>query len=361
MGTVVQENARMACQAGISATVYTPYYAHMRADAPREEGDSECRVERLTPLFSYGNAGFTPSLFWKLCRADIIHLHYPALGMELPVLFWTLLGKKLVVTYHMDLVGRGVRMRMFFRAYSKIFLPLIVWRSSCIFVTSFDYANVSPLLAPAIKKSPERFSELPCSVDMEKFRPSTCVDISTQVPFVLFVGALDSAHYSKGVPVLLQACSRFGGNFSLVLIGEGDLRSAYEEQATVLGIADHVFFAGSVAHDDLLRWYARARCLVLPSTDTTEAFGIVIIEAGACGVPSIATRLPGVRSVIDDGVTGFLVEPNSVSELAEKIQFILSHPERARAMGDAARKRVEEKYSYEAVKKRYTHFLYTNT
>lgn len=363
-GSVAYDNAHMASQAGIETTVYTPWYPKLKADVPQHEHVDGFNVERLYPLFSYGNAAFLLQLFWKLRSAQTIHLHYPALGMELPVFFWSLLGKRLVVTYHMDLVGKGRFMRMFFRAYSALFLRPILTRAAAIFITSNDYAERSSLLKPFIDRIRKKFVELPNSVDTNTFSPlarAPQIGEKSMRDYILFVGALDAAHYSKGVVVLLEACSRLVGAYTLVLIGDGDMRTSYEQRARELGIADRVLFVGSVTHDDLPRWYAHARCLVLPSTDSTEAFGIVIIEAGASGVPSIATNLPGVRSVIKDGVTGFLVEPKNVSELTDKIQFMLSHPDRAHAMGQAAQKRTLERYSYDAVKKSYIHFLYTNT
>lgn len=363
-GSVAYENTRMASQAGIETTVYTPWYPKLRTDAPQRECVDGFNVERLRPFFSYGNAACLLQLFWKLRSAQTIHLHYPALGMELPVLFWSLLGRRLVVTYHMDLVGKGRFMRMFFRVYSALFLRPILTMAAVIFATSNDYAKHSSLLRPFFDAIRQKIVELPNSVDTNTFSPLASTPQIEEGPmhdYILFVGALDAAHYSKGVTVLLEACSRLEGVYTLVLIGDGDMRTSYEERAQELGIADHVLFIGSVAHDDLPRWYAHARCLVLPSTDSTEAFGIVIIEAGASGAPSIATNLPGVRSVIEDGASGFLVEPSNISDLTEKIQCMLSHPERARAMGLAAQKRILERYSYDAVKKRYIHFLYRNT
>lgn len=359
-GSVAYDNARMASQAGIETTVYTPWYPKLKADALKRERVVGFIIERLRPLFSYGNAACLLQLFWKLRSTRTIHLHYPALGMELPVLFWSLFGKRLVVTYHMDLVGNGWFMRMFFRAYSMLFLRLILTRAIVIFVTSNDYAEHSSLLKPFIDRIRKKIVELPNSVDTNAFSPLARVPQiggRQMRDYILFVGALDAAHYSKGVTVLLEACSCLEGAYALVLIGDGDMRASYEQRAQELGIAEHVLFVGSVSHDDLPRWYAHARCLVLPSTDSTEAFGIVIIEAGASGVPSIATNLPGVRSIIEEGVTGFLVEPNSVSKLTEKIQFMLSHPDRVRAMGDVAQKRTLEHYSYDAVGKMYVQHL----
>lgn len=375
MGTVVQENAQMAAEAGYETYVFTPWYRVVRAALRNEKRDG-ITIHRLFPLFSFGNAAVLPQLFWKLRRVDCIHLHYPALGMEIPVLFWSLLGKKVLTTYHMDLVGKSVVMRAIFRLYSAIFLPLVMRCSSIVFVTSYDYAATSPLIGSFFKKYRAHFIELPCSVDTERFFPHVSGQPGDLEPYILFVGALDAAHYSKGVLVLLEALSLVCRDPSsldyarddrnalrmtdckLVIIGDGDMRKSYEDRAQALGIAGRTHFAGSVGHDELPCWYAGAQCLVLPSTDATEAFGVVIIEAAASGVPAIASNLRGVRSVIKDGVTGFLVEPKSAHALHEKIRWMIDNPNEARAMGAAARTRVKERYAYDAVARTYIQQLF---
>lgn len=351
MGTVVQENARMAAEVGYEAHVFTPRYRVVHT-AVRNEKQDGYAIHRLLPLLSFGNAALAPQLFWSLRRADCIHLHYPALGMEIPALFWSWLGKKLVVTYHMDLVGKGAVMPAIFGLYSAIFLPLVMRCSSIVFVTSYDYAATSPLIGSWFRKYKKKFSELPCSVDTERFSPRMLVSPDERQPYILFVGALDAAHYSKGVPVLLEALAQIDGAH-LVIIGEGDMRKSYEDRARARGVADRAHFAGSVGHDELPRWYAGARCLVLPSTDATEAFGVVIIEAAASGIPAVASSLRGVRSVIEDGVTGFLVEPGNAHALQERIRWMIDHPDEARAMGAAARTRVKERYAYDVIARTY--------
>jgi glycosyltransferase involved in cell wall biosynthesis len=86
----------------------------------------------------------------------------------------------------------------------------------------------------------------------------------------------------------------------------------------------------------------------MPSVQQTEAFGLVFVEAGACAKPVIGTRLPGVRTVIDDGRTGFLVAPREVDELRMKISALLSDRALAEQFGRAGRRRVEEKYNWES-------------
>ena len=83
-----------------------------------------------------------------------------------------------------------------------------------------------------------------------------------------------------------------------------------------------------------------------------EAFGLVLVEAMACGKPVIASDLPGVRTVVDDGVNGFLVRPRDCEDLATKMRLLLENNEIRVTFGRAGRKKVEEKYSWENIGKK---------
>lgn len=363
MGTVAFEYARMAADANILTTVFTPYYESIPDIAQKREHQFGFVVQRLKPWFAIGNAAFLPQLFWKLRAFSIIHIHYPCIGLELPVLLWRCVGRLVVVTYHFDLAGKSWLRRTLFSMYARITVPLVMAAAHTVFVTSFDYAKHSPVLSRYIQRYAKKFVELPNSVDTSMYRPhaggpspARTNGVSSFADVILFVGGLDRAHYFKGVTVLLDA-SRLvieeRPSAFFVFVGDGDMRKEYEEYATTHGVANATYFAGSASRDELPAWYRRATCVVLPSVDSTEAFGVVLIEAGACAKPVIATHLPGVRSVIQDGVTGYLVKPNSSRDLAEKICALLEHPDRAREMGQAGYRRVAQRYSYEGVARKY--------
>lgn len=360
-GTVALENAHMAADNGISTTVFTPYYASIRKNTPAHELVFGFSVQRLKPWYAIGNAAFLPQLFWKLRRFSTIHIHYPCIGLELPVLFWRFLGKRVVMTYHMDLIGKTPMRIFLFNFYTRMTLPLLIRAVDTVFVSSLDYAQNSPILSRYILNFNKKFVELPNSVDTSVYAPLNSDVLLEGSPdkkkdVILFVGGLDRAHYFKGVDVLLDAARDVVSRFPqalFVFVGDGDMRAGYEEHAQRIGIADYVHFTGSVSREDLPRWYNRATCVVLPSVDSTEAFGVVLIEANACGKPVIATNLPGVRSVVSDGVNGYLVEPNNVGHLSENICTMLENPDNARQMGQAGLQRVRERYAYSVVAKKF--------
>jgi glycosyltransferase involved in cell wall biosynthesis len=169
--------------------------------------------------------------------------------------------------------------------------------------------------------------------------------ISADVPLVLFVGGMDVAHAFKGVPELLEAIAGIS-DAHLLLVGDGALRKRYEDIAAAHGVSDRCHFLGAVSDDQLPEVYRAADVLAFPSTSAAEAFGLVAVEAQACGIPVVASDLPGVRTVVASGETGVLVPPKDVDALRRALSELLSHPEQRHTMGRAARARVLERYTW---------------
>ena len=314
------------------------------------QNDSE-QVRRLSPLFKYGNAAVMRGLGDKLKGVDIVHLHYPFFGTALATVRE---AKKrsipLVTTYHMDPIAAGVRGKIF-DIYQHYFLPGIARKSDRLLVSSTDYAKSS-----ALARSPdqlERVEAHPFGVDIKRFYPGKesgprrQLGVEEYTPIILFVGGLDPAHHFKGLGVLIEALSGLRDEeWSLVVVGDGSLRQGYEEQVRLAGIEKKVHFMGSVSHTDLPRLYRMADIHAFPSTERAEAFGLVALEAAASGTPSIASDLPGVRTVVLDGVTGRLIQPKNVSALRAAIQELIGNASLRSQYGIAARKRVEQEFSW---------------
>jgi glycosyltransferase involved in cell wall biosynthesis len=297
----------------------------------------------LRPLLRFGNAAWAPQLLWKLRRFDVVELHYPFFGGAEWVWLWKrLFGRRtpLVVVYHMDTVGRGP-LGLIFTAYRALLLAPILRAADRIVVTSRDYLASSQ--AAAFADDP-RVREVPLSVDIGRFRP----DGEGTGKTALFVGALDRAHYFKGVDILLEAFTstlKVVPDARLVLVGEGDRRAVYERKAFELGLAGHLQFVGKVPDEDLPHRYRRARFLVLPSVDRSEAFGMVTLEAAASGTPAIVSDLPGVRTTVEEDVTGVRVPPGDVKALSRAMTDLFVAEDRAKRMGRAARQRAERLYA----------------
>jgi glycosyltransferase involved in cell wall biosynthesis len=291
--------------------------------------------------FRLGNAGALHGLEFLVKEADIVHLHYPFYGTQGSVarLRRNRAIKKLVITLHMDATAPGPR-GWYFGAQRKLFQSRILNAADALIVSSKDYAQHSSF-APYAEKA----QELPFGVAEQKFCPAAQT-VDRAVPVLLFVGGMDRAHAFKGVEVLLRALRQVL-NAWLVLVGEGDLRKSYERLAEKLGVAGRCKFKGRVAPDDLVTAYQSADILVLPSTSGAEAFGLVALEAQACGVPVVASDLPGVRTVVAHEQTGLLVQPRDEQALSQALTRLCTDPILRRRMGECARARVLERFTWE--------------
>lgn len=329
MGNVAAAHAEALKRAGHDVTVLAPGVG-------------------LRPLLRIGNAAAAPQLLWKLRGFDAVELHYPFFGGAEWVWLWKkLFGRRtrLTVMYHMDTVGRGL-VGLVFRLYRGLLLRPIFGAADAIAVSSRDYLASSQA---AFATSDPRVREVPLAVDTERFHPDPKL---SKEHAAIFVGALDRAHYFKGVQTLLEAFSsvlKAVPDAKLSIVGDGDLRREYEALAARLGVERHVWFVGKASDGQLPLCYRTASFLVLPSIDRSEAFGLVTLEAAASGTPAIVSELPGVRTVVEDGVTGRRVQPGDVDALARAMTDFFLERDRTTAMGEAARARAERLYARDAV------------
>ncbi|MBI5071351.1 glycosyltransferase family 4 protein [Candidatus Falkowbacteria bacterium] len=342
IGTAAYTEAEELARRGHDVSVFVP----RRPGGQGHELKEKFKLFHLGPFLRYGNAAFLPQLWWKLNNFDVIHLHYPFFGGA-EVVYKKLKNKKIkfVITYHHDVVGRGL-LGKFFRWHTKNLMPKILGAADKIIVSSLDYAKNSNI-KEILEKNQEKFFEVPFGVDAEKFSPAEAKqDLFKKFNLftartILFVGGLDKAHYFKGLEVLIRAKAETPVAKVLV-VGDGDLRPHYEKIVANLNLKDQIIFAGSLAAEDLPDYYNLADVVVLPSLDQSEAFGIVLIEASASGKPVVASNLPGVRSVVEYGVNGFTVTSGSVL-----VNFAA-----AKDFGKNGRQRVLEKYDLKKIGER---------
>ncbi len=313
----------------------------------------ELHVRRLPVLLRVGNAPLLGGML-PLPACDLVHLHYPFyFGAE--AVLWACLCQRIpyVLTYHQDVMLTGGR-DLAVRLHHHLLGRLILRRARRVFATSADYADHSRL-RPLLARRPAQLAVLANGVDVQHFTPhpaAGCLrqrhNLDPSTPILLFVGGLDQAHYFKGIPTLLAAVAQLSApRPALILIGTGELHTSYAQLATQHGIT--AIFAGRVPTAELPAYYRLADLLLLPSTTRGEAFGMVLIEALACGTPVIASDLPGVRSVIRNGVDGILVPPGDVAALAAAIDRLLADPQQRATMGAAGRAKVQQQYAWEVL------------
>jgi glycosyltransferase involved in cell wall biosynthesis len=217
--------------------------------------------------------------------------------------------------------------------------------ASIITAASLDYIRNS-VISPYFQVNREKFEEIPFGVEAEKFSP---VQPGICRGKVLFVGALDKAHDFKGLEILMAAMGGLERSIRLIIVGDGDLRGYYERMALNYGLRERIDFAGRVADNALPDYYRQAAVTVLPSLNSHEAFGLVLLESMACGTPVIASDLPGVRRVFLPGREGLLVKAGDSEGLRSKINDLLADNKRRENMGRAGRLLVLEKYDWRQV------------
>jgi glycosyltransferase involved in cell wall biosynthesis len=197
-----------------------------------------------------------------------------------------------VMTFHMDALP--VDWKGWLLSLHRLFIqPLLVRKMERVFVSSLDYARQSSLRS-WFASHPERVLELPFGVDTDFFSPGPKTrerfSLPESCPVMTFVGGMDTAHAFKGVEELLSAFALLHGDAHLLLVGDGDRRTAHEERARALGVASRTHFLGRVDRETLRDAYRTADLFAFPSTSGAEAFGLVALEAQACGVPGSRSR-----------------------------------------------------------------------
>ncbi len=278
---------------------------------------------------------------------DVFHLHFPPpLTSYFAVRALGRRGAPRCLTYHCDLYLEGATGSLLTGLYSTLFLPPTLDRVDRIIAHTRSYANTSRALRG------RSLEIVPSAVDVRRFRPDLDgsavrerLGLSGQ-RVLAFTGRLVP---HKGVDVILRALRDLPSNVSFLLVGQGPRLADLQALARRLGVEHRVRFCTTVSDDELPVYLRAADIFVFPSQNRLEGFGLVVAEAMASGLPVIIADMPGVREVIEPGREGLLVEPLIAGDLVAKIQELLDDPARRQAMGAAARKRAEERYSLEIV------------
>jgi glycosyltransferase involved in cell wall biosynthesis len=273
-------------------------------------------------LFEAGGVAnpFEVSFLKPLSGYDIIHcLQFPTLVTEFAALAGALKKKKVFFT---DLAGGTIY------CFSRFF-P--VWKCvrEMLLISEFNHSLNTryPL--------PHRI--IYGGVDTEKFYPSPSAAPRTGF---LFVGRIFRA---KGIHDAIEALP---GDLSLNVVGTCH-EPGYEEEIKKSAQGKKVFFKPGIPDRELINVYHASLATVLPSL--VDGGFTSAMESMACGIPVIATSLGSLPEIVEDGITGFLVPPHSPAKIREKMLYLSQHPGISEKMGQAARQRVLEKFTWERV------------
>ncbi len=249
--------------------------------------------------------------------------HFPSVQSELFFAHSNVKGKK-VCFYHSDVVGRGSAGSL----YNKLVVPRFLAKMDRIIVTSPNMKQSSACLQPFLDK----VDVVPLFADIKHFHYQEDnkrreilerIGAGDEAKIILYIGRF--GRY-KGLDYLIKALALLPENYYIVLVGDGPERAAVEELTHELKLERRVLRFDHVPYSDLPRYYSAADVFVLPSIDRGEAFGLVVVEAMACGVPVVTTELGTGTSFHNiDGVTGRVVPPRDEKSLANAIAEICEH------------------------------------
>ena len=195
---------------------------------------------------------------------------------------------------------------------------------------------------------------MPNGVDAQQFSPGADASglrdrlgIPAGALVAAFVATLDRAHHFKRVDVAIDALGELGDeSLHMVVAGGGELVEEFRARAAAREVGDRVHFLGPVPHAELPE-VLRACDLFLLTTEPPESFGIVLIEAMACGLPVVATDYPGVRAVVVEGETGLLARQGDPADVARRLAELRElGGEGRQAMGAAGRERAEREWNW---------------
>ncbi len=283
-------------------------------------------------------------------RYQVLHCHQMISPMTLALMARALPGKRLVINPH----GRGPRGDV---AKLTRLRPLtgklrvaaaLRWGDAFVAIAREIHDELRTM---GVQE--ERIWDIANGVDVERFAPAAPderMDLRRRLglpdgKLVVFVGRLTVA---KALDVLLNAWAQRDATLAdahLILVGDGELRDDLMRQMHALGIAQSVVFTGST--NDTAAYLRACDAFVLSSR--TEGMPVALLEAMACGLPCVATRVGGSVEVLEDGTSGRLVAPEDAAALAKALAEALATP----TWGIRARRRIQDRYAIDAVAQRY--------
>ncbi|MCR9206294.1 MAG: glycosyltransferase, partial [Halobacteriovoraceae bacterium] len=312
------------------------------------------RAPRTGVLFGQNINPTFFNLLHKLSKeVDLVHVHCPnpqaeSFALSLPKTV------PIVATYHSDIV----RQKTLLKFYKPVFHKFLS-RCQKIFVPTQNHINYSSFLP----NFTEKCEIIPFGI-REDFLKSTEENLNqardarrNYGPYALFVGRIVGY---KGIDVLIDAAKNL--DQKVIIVGEGPEKTKLELKVKSMGLSEQVIFLGKVMDSDLfVGLYHGCEMLVLPSITPNENFGVVQLEAMACGKPVVTTNLKsGVPAVGLKGKTCLIVEPGDAHQLASSMTMIFNNKELKQTLGRAGRERFEELYTWkEMINKQITSYRRT--
>tara|TARA_Y100000768_G_C23981447_1_gene686047 strand:+ start:1504 stop:2604 length:1101 start_codon:yes stop_codon:yes gene_type:complete len=266
----------------------------------------------------------------KVYEPDIVHAHYASSYGFLGVLS----GCKPLIT---SVWGSDIYFFPYKNKINRYIINYVLTKSDVVCSTSLDMKR---LIEIEYSKNDVRLISF--GVDTNQFRPKN------QKKQSFNVGTIKSIEDHNGIDCLIEAASLvinyYKKNIKFTIVGDGSLKKEMQQKVKKLKIADKVEFVGFVKHENVLKYYNELSVFIAVST--RESFGVSVLEAAACEVPSITSDVGGLPEVNIDNETGFVIKPNEPLKLAKLIIMLNDDDELRFKLGKNARKRVKSKYNW---------------
>lgn len=301
---------------------------------PAHETLHGVKIWRLRRLATVASTPLAPGfpLALRRMRPDITHLQFPYPVGE--VSQWIAGRRPYVISYQSDVVKQKSILAVY-----RPFMMRILRAAAAVMASSAAYAASSPVLSQL-----DNVTVVPLGIDPLPYRTRQHGPAAEAT--ILFVGR---HRYYKGVDDLIRAMAGVHGA-QLVIAGDGPETAAWVALAQSLGVTDRVRFIGHVPGDALATLYASADIFCLPSNSRAEAFGLVLLEAMAAGLPCVTTELgTGTSFVVAHGQTGFVVPPRAPMALADALNRLVADPALRAALGRAGRDRLHAHFTLDVM------------
>jgi glycosyltransferase involved in cell wall biosynthesis len=338
---------------GHDVTVITSQFSN---DLAREEIVDGVRVMRLPVAMRISKGVLMPSMplrAWREIRkADVVNLHVPQLDAAPLALLTRLLGKPVALTYHCDLLLPGGLVNRLANLVSNIANRISAGMANLIVTNTRDYAESSPFLQKYIDK----VRVIPPPVVLPQIEPET-IDVVREKygvePGQKVIGMVARLAAEKGAEYLVRALPEIlKVHPSARVLYAGQYQDVMGEEAYAAMLAplieelgDRWKFLGIISDQELAAFFHICDAIVVPSTNSTESFGIVQVEGMTCGTPAVASDMAGVRQPVLQTGMGEVFPIGDAEALAKKLINVLDTP--AKYQGDVSG--ITKRYSPETI------------
>lgn len=328
---------------GVSNSEYAVEVLCFTKSKAGTESVANVTVTRLPVALESSSQPFGWSYFWQGLRkareVDIVHLHAPNLLASLQSILLPS-RTRLLVHWHSDIVGKGL--------LGRLVRPLERWmlaRADVVIATSAAYAAASPQLRTIAAKT----TVVPIGIPVPKgdFSSEAGRDFKNFLRGRRLILALGRLVPYKGFSTLIAAANDLPKQCAIIIGGSGPLDVELRAQISAANLNDRVLMAGRLSEDEVALLFSQAYCFCLASVERSEAFGVVLLEAMARGVPCVATTIEGSGTawVNEHQCSGLNVRPGDPAALSQAFHQLVDDPALHQRLSEGARSRFNATFS----------------